>query len=160
MDISVLRKRRRLYANQDEIDKRKPGQVKKVAPAPQGSAKYEVEYNDAEPLSVVVDKWRWDRAQPCKRAGFCKGGRRTLQLCLGSLECANKSLQTKSTLIDLNIVCTVTVKPLRNIARPKNILKTTGVTKMTVIYLQKRDCSPKQERDKPSKEELENILIL
>jgi len=28
---------------------------------------------------------------------------------------------------------------------------------MTVIYLQKRDCSPKQ-GDKPSKEELENIL--
>ena len=30
--------------------------------------------------------------------------------------------------------------------------------KMTVIYLQEHDCSPKQEEDKPSKEELENIL--
>ena len=29
---------------------------------------------------------------------------------------------------------------------------------MTVIYLQEHDCSPKQEEDKPSKEELENIL--
>jgi len=38
MDISVLRKERRLYANQDEIDKLKPVQVKKVPPAPQGSA--------------------------------------------------------------------------------------------------------------------------
>ena len=81
MDISILRKGRRLYANRDEIDKLKPVQVK-VPPAPQGSAKYEVEYKDAEPLSVVVDKWRWGRAQPCKRAGFCKGGRRTLQLLL------------------------------------------------------------------------------
>jgi len=129
MDISVLRKRRRLYANQDEIDKRKPGQVKKVAPAPQGSAKYEVEYNDAEPLSVVVDKWRWDRAQPCKRAGFCKGGRRTLQLCLGSLECANKKWAYLKIQTSPNIVCTVPVKPLRNIAQPENILKTTGVPK-------------------------------
>lgn len=29
---------------------------------------------------------------------------------------------------------------------------------MTVIYLQEHDCSPKQEEDKPSKEEVENIL--
>ena len=55
MDISVLRKGRRLYANQDEIDKLEPVHVKKVPLAPQGSAKYEVEYNDAEPLSVVID---------------------------------------------------------------------------------------------------------
>ncbi|XP_068742928.1 uncharacterized protein [Montipora capricornis] len=90
MDISILRKGRRLYANQDEIDKLDPVHVKKVPLASQGSAKYEVLYNDAEPLSVVVDNWKWGRAQPCKRAGFGKGGRRSLQLCLGSLECANK----------------------------------------------------------------------
>ena len=30
--------------------------------------------------------------------------------------------------------------------------------KMTVIYLQEHDCSPKQEEDKPSKQELENII--
>ena len=30
--------------------------------------------------------------------------------------------------------------------------------KMTEIYLQEHDCSPTQEEDKPSKEELENIL--
>ena len=50
MDISVLRKGRRLYANQDDIDKLKPVQVKKVPLVPQGPAKYEVEYNDGEPL--------------------------------------------------------------------------------------------------------------
>ena len=90
MDISVFRKGRRMYANQDEIDKLKQIRVKKVPRTPQGPAEYEVEYNDAEPLSAVVDNWKWRRAQPCKRAGFCKGGRRTPQLCLGSLECANK----------------------------------------------------------------------
>lgn len=29
---------------------------------------------------------------------------------------------------------------------------------MTVIYLRKHDCCPKQKEDKPSKEELENIF--
>lgn len=62
MDISVLRKVRRLYANQDEIDKLEPAHVKKVPLAPQGSTKYEVEYNDAESLSVVVDNRKWDSA--------------------------------------------------------------------------------------------------
>ena len=55
MDISVLSKGRRLYANQDEIDKLEPVNVKKGPLAPQGSAMYEVYYNDVEPLSVVVD---------------------------------------------------------------------------------------------------------
>ena len=41
----------------------------------------------------------------------------------------------------------------------ENTLKTIAATKkMTVIYLRKHDCSPKQKEDKPSKEELENIL--
>ena len=53
----------------DEIDKLERVHVKKVPLAPQGPAKYEVEYNDAEPLSVVVDNWKWGRAQPCKKSG-------------------------------------------------------------------------------------------
>ena len=56
---------------------------------PQGPAKYKVKYSDADPLLPVADNWRWGRAQPCKRSGFCKGGRRTLQVCRGSLLCTN-----------------------------------------------------------------------
>ena len=53
------------------------------------------------------------------------------------------------------------MKQLEGIARQENILKTTDATKkMTVIYLQEHDCSPKQEEEEPSKEELENILCV
>ncbi|CAH3165890.1 unnamed protein product, partial [Pocillopora meandrina] len=166
-DISVLRKGRRLYANQDEIDKLKPVQVKKVPLAPQGPVKYEVQYNDADPLSVVVDNWKWGRAQPCKRAGFCKGGRRTLQLCLGSLECANKKcaylkIHKSPNKVDFNrskrcVHChSEAIK--KHCSARKYVENDRCHKKMTVIYLQEHDCSPKQEEDKPSKEEVENIL--
>ena len=52
--------------NQDKIDKFESVHKKKVPLSPQGSAKYEVENNDAEPSLVVVDKWKWGRAQPYK----------------------------------------------------------------------------------------------
>ena len=125
------------YANQDETDKLEPVEVKKVLLAPQGSAKYEVEYNDAEPLSVVLDNWKLGRAQPCKRGGVCKGGRRTLQFCLVSLECANKKcaylkIQNSPNRVDFNrskCCVHVTVKPLKSIAQWENMLKTTGATK-------------------------------
>ena len=167
MDISVLRKGRRLYANQDEIDKLEPGHVKKVPLAPQGSAKYEVEYNDAEQLSVVVDNWKKGRAQPCKRAGFCKGGRRTLQLCLGSLECANKKcaylkIQKSPNKVDFYRSKRCMHWHLEAIKKTcsarKYVENYRCHKKMTVIYLQEHDCSPKQEEDKPSRQELENIL--
>ena len=167
MDISVLRKGRRLYANQDEIDKLERVHVKKVPLAPQGPAKYEVEYNDAEPLSVVVDNWKWGRAQPCKRVGFCKGGRRTLQMCLGSLECGNKKcaylkIQKCPNKVDFNrskrcMHCHCEAIEKHCSAR-KYIENDRCHKKMTVIYLQEHDCSPTQEEDKPSKEELEDIL--
>ena len=167
MDITVLRKGRRLYVNQDEIDKLKSVHVKKVPLAPQGSVKYEVEYNDAEPLPVVADNWKWGRAQPCKRAGFCKRGRRTLQLCLGSLECANKKcayliIQKSPNKVDFNrskrcVHCHYEAIKKHCSAR-KYVENDRCHKKMTVIFLQEHDCSPKQEEDKPSKQELENII--
>jgi len=156
-----------MYANQDEIDKLKPIRVKKVPRTPQGPAEYEVEYNDAEPLSVVVDNWKWGRAQPCKRAGFCKGGRRTLQLCLGSLECANKKcaylkVQKSPNKVDFNrskrcMHCQC--EAIRNHCSARKYVENDRChKKMRVIYLQEHNCSPKQEEEKPSKEELEGIL--
>ena len=141
--------------------------MKKVPLAPQGPVKYEVQYNDADPLSVVVDNWKWGRAQPCKRAGFCKGGRRTLQLCLGSLECANKKcaylkIHKSPNKVDFNrskrcVHChSEAIK--KHCSARKYVENDRCHKKMTVIYLQEHDCSPKQEEDKPSKEEVENIL--
>jgi len=79
----------RSYVNQNEIDKMETIYTERVPKTPQGPANYQVKYNDADPLLPVADNWRWGRAQPCKRSGFCKGGRRTLQVCRGSLLCTN-----------------------------------------------------------------------
>lgn len=134
---------------------------------PQGPARYQVEYNDADPLSVVVDNWKWGRAQPCKRSGFCSGGRRTLQMCLGSLECANKKcaylkIQKSPNKVDFNRSkrCTHCQSEAieKHCTARKYVENDRCHKKMTVIYLQEHDCYPKQEEGKPTKEELENIL--
>ena len=49
--------------------------MKKVPLAPQGPAKNKVEYNDTEPLSVVVDNWTWGvEHNHVKEWGFVKVG--------------------------------------------------------------------------------------
>lgn len=52
------------------------------------------------------------------------------------------------------------MKPLKRLAQQagKYVENDRCHKKMTVIYLQEHDCSPKQEEDKPSRQELENIL--
>ena len=72
-----------MYVNQENIDKLEAVQVTKAPPTTTATIKYEVEYNEKEPLSNVNDRWNWDRSQPCKR------GRRTLQICRGLKECSN-----------------------------------------------------------------------
>lgn len=88
-DMVYINRGSRSYVNQNEIDKMETIYTERVPKTPQGPAKYKVKYNDADPLLPVADNWRWGRAQPCKRSGFCKGGRRTLQVCRGSLLCTN-----------------------------------------------------------------------
>ena len=82
----LIQKGNRTYLNQEEIDEMDNISVQKVPPMPNGPAKFEVEYHENDPLSAVADDWNWDRAQPCNRKGFCKGGRRTLQHCRGSMD--------------------------------------------------------------------------
>ena len=55
MDLSILRKGRRTCVNQYEINKLKSISVKTVSLELQGPTKYEVEYNETEPSSVVHD---------------------------------------------------------------------------------------------------------
>ena len=88
-DMVYINKGSRSYVNQNEIDKMETIYKERVPKTPQGPAKYKVKYNDADPLLPAADNWRWGRAQPCKRSGFCKGGRRTLQVCRGSPLCTN-----------------------------------------------------------------------
>ena len=85
----LIQKGNRIYANQENIDKLEAVQVTKAPPTTTATIKYEVEYNEKETLSNVNDRWNWDRSQPCKRSGFCKRGRRTLQICRGLKECGN-----------------------------------------------------------------------
>ena len=55
MDLSILRKGQRTCVNQYEINKLKSISVKTVSLELQGPTKYEVEYNETEPSSVVHD---------------------------------------------------------------------------------------------------------
>ena len=41
-------------------------QVAKVPTNPCGPVKYDVDYNEKDPLRNISDNWNWDRAQPCQ----------------------------------------------------------------------------------------------
>lgn len=92
-DDPIIQRGNRCYINQEKFDNMEAEQVPKVPLYPNGTIKYDVDYNEKEPLRNITDNWNWDRAQPSRRKGFCKGGRRTLQICRGSLECQNPRCQ-------------------------------------------------------------------
>ena len=162
-----INKGSRSYVNQNEIDKMETIYTERVPKTPQGPAKYKVKYNDADPLLPVADNWRWGRAQPCKRSGFCKGGRRTLQVCRGSLLCTNANcpfLKIEKTpnkadfirgdrCMHCNAAATETPCTARKYVENDRCHKT-----ITVIYLYKHSCNPRQAEEKPKKETLEDIL--
>ena len=142
-------------------------QVAKVPTNPCGPVKYDVDYNEKDPLRNISDNWNWDRAQPCQRKGFCKGGRRTLQMCRGSLECQNPKCQYKKihkfgNKVDFNrtnkcVHCKHEATRMSCSAR-KYIENDRCHKKMTVIYIGNHFCSPRAQEEKPEKEEVENII--
>ena len=156
-----------MYANQENIDKLEAVQVTKVPPTTTGTIKYEVEYNEKEPLSNVNDRWNWGRSQPCKRSGFCKGGRRTLQICRGSKECGNpqcsfRKIHKTPNKVDFTrrkacLHCKS--KPIHiNCTARKYVENDRCHKKMTVIYIGGHSCSPRAPEEKPKKEEVECII--
>ncbi len=75
VDTALTERGHKLYVNQKEVEKVSKEKREVVSDAPQGPSRYEVSYNDVDPLSSTVDNWNWGRTQPCKRAGFCLGGK-------------------------------------------------------------------------------------
>ena len=156
-----------MYANQENIDKLEAVQVTKVPPTTTGTIKYEDEYNEKEPLSNVNDRWNWGRSQPCKRSRFCKGGRRTLQICRGSKECGNpqcsfRKIHKTPNKVDFTrrkafLHCKS--KPIHiNCTARKYIENDRCHKKMTVIYISGHSCSPWVPEEKAKKEEVECII--
>jgi len=166
-DDTFLQKGNRKYLNQDNVDLMRPIKVTKVPPTPNGPIKYEVQYNEKDPLMHVADKWNWDRAQPCKRKGFCKGGRRTLQICRGSMECSNTKCPYRKIYQFPNRVdftrsktcmhCKVEPSHVNCSAR-KYVENDRCHKKLMVIYVGEHLCTPKANEAKPKKEEVENLL--
>jgi hypothetical protein len=166
-DTTFLKRGSRLYLNQDDVDAMETLTVTKVPPTPVGPARYAVEYNDKDPLASVTDHWNWNRAQPCKRKGFCKEGRRTLQTCRGSLECSNqqcpyRKIYQRSNQVDFSIKkkcthCKETPTTISCSAR-KYVENDRCHKRMTVIYIGEHDCTPRQIEKKPDKHDVENIL--
>lgn len=158
----------RLYLNQDDVDVMETVNVTKVPPTPVGPVKYAVHYNVKDPLASVADNWNWGRAQPCKRKGFCKAGRRTLlQICRGSLECTNakcpyRKIHQCSNRVDFTNVkkcmhCKEIPETISCSAR-KYVENDHCHKRMTVIYIDKHGCTPRQTETKPDKGDVENIL--
>ena len=142
-------------------------QVAKVPPISKGPIKYEVEYNEKDPLHSMTDNFNWGRSQPCRRKGFCTGGRRTLQICRGSLECQNPKCQYQkihkfTNKVDFN--CTNKCVHCKHIAlrincsARKYIKNDCCHRKMTVIYVGDHACSLRAMEDKPEKEEVADIM--
>ena len=86
-DGVIVQRGNRSYLNQENVDNIEAVQVAKDPPISKGPIKYEVEYHEKDPLRGTTDNFNWGLSQPCRRKGFCTGGRRTLQICRGSLEC-------------------------------------------------------------------------
>ena len=139
----------------------------KVPPISKGPIKYEVEYNEKGPLHSMTDNFNWGRSQPCRRKGFCTGGRRTLQICRGSLECQNPKCQYQkihkfTNKVDFN--CTNKCVHCKHIAlrincsARKYIKNDCCHRKMTVIYVGDHACSLRAMEDKPEKEEVADIM--
>lgn len=92
-DGDIVQRGNRSYLNQENVDNMEAAQVVKVPPISNGPIKYEVEYNEKDPLHSMTDNFNWGRSQPCRLKGFCTGGQQTLQICRGSLECQNPKCQ-------------------------------------------------------------------
>ena len=75
----MLKKGRRSYVNQNEINKMETICAERVPKTSQGPTKYKVKYNDADPLLPVADN--------CKRLGFCEGGRPSMSWLAAVHEC-------------------------------------------------------------------------
>ena len=139
----------------------------KVPALPNGPSKYKVEYNQKDPLAPVSDNWNWGRTQPCNRKGFCNGGRRTLQICKGSLECCNsqciyKKIHRETNKVDFTmskkcIHCKANALPIECCAR-KYVEHDRCHKDMTVVYIGTHNCSPRTQEKKPEKEKLEDYL--
>lgn len=152
---TLIQKGNRTYLNQEEIDEMEEISVKKVPPTPHGPAKFDVEYEGHDPLSMVADDWNWGR-EPCNRKGFCKGGRHTLQICRGSMECPNPSCSFKKIHKATNKVdftkkktcshCKAIASEIECSAR-KYVENDRCHRKMKVIYIGVHTCQPRvQER--------------
>ena len=127
----------------------------------------EFEYDEKDPLYGVADNWNWGRAQPCNTKSFCKGGRRTLQMCYGSLECPNlacafKRIHKSPNKVDFsrNKKCThcKTVPKEIEFSARKYVENDRCHKKMTVIYLGGHTCQPRVREKKPNKTQVENTL--
>ena len=155
-----------MYANQENIDKLEAVHVTKVHPTTTGTIKYEVEYNEKEPLSNVNDRWNWGRSQPCKRSGFCNGKRRTLQICNGSKECGNPQCSfhkihktpNKVDFTRRKACLHCESKPIHINCTARKLVENDRCHKMTVIYIGGHSCSPRVPEEKPKKEEAECII--
>ena len=158
----------RTYLNQVQIDNMDATKVTTVPSHPQGPAKYKVSYNQAEPLSSAADKWGWGRSQPCKRKGFCKGGRRTLQICKGfhtctNAKCAYQKIGKKPNTSDFTrskgkcMHCSSTSTHIECNAR-KYIENDRCHKAMVVIYVGIHSCPPPQAEKKPKKGDVEDYL--
>ena len=166
-DDNFVQKGQRKYINQESIDKLEPVQVSKVPPTPNGNVKYDVTYNEKEPLLNVCDSWNWDRSQPCKRSGFCKGGRRTLQICRGSMVCRNHECSYRKIHKSPNVVdFTRSKKCLHCQGEPSRISCSARKyvendrchNKMTVVYIGDHSCTPRAVEKKPERDEVKSIL--
>ena len=163
----LIQKGNRTYLNQEEIDEMEEISVKKVPPTPNGPAKFEVEYEENDPLSVVADDWNWGRAQPCNRKGFCKGGRRTLQICRGSMECPNPSCSFKKIHKATDKVdftkkktcshCKAIPSEIECSAR-KYVENDRCHRKMKVTYIGVHTCQPRVRERKSDKIHVENVV--
>ena len=132
-----------------------------------GPVKYLVSYNEKDPLASVSDNWNWGRAQPCKRKGFCQGGRRTLQICHGSLQCPNlkrqfRKIHQKTNKVDFTrtrkcVHCKQPAESVECCAR-KYVENDRCHKEMRVIYIGKHSCTP--QANEPDKEEIEKILCV
>ena len=166
-DGDIVQRGNRSYLNQENVDNMEAVQVAKVPPISNGPIKYEVEYNEKDPLHSMTDNFNWGRSQPCRLKGFCTGGQRTLQICRGSLECQNPKCQYRkihkfTNKVDFNrtnkcLHCKHIALRINCSAR-KYIENDRCHKKMTVIYVGDHACSPRVMEDKPEKEEVADIM--
>ena len=142
-------------------------QVETVPPTPIAPVKYLVSYNEKDPLSSVSDNWNWGRSQPCKRKGFCAGGRRTLQICRGSLQCPNPKCPFQKINKKKNTVDFTRAKNCIHCKHPADSIECTARKyvendrchkEMRVIYIGEHNCTPRAVEKTPPKEDEESIL--